>query len=504
MKSVIHLLIALTAAATVLAQIPAKHNIKSTKGNIEIYVANNGMIGFNKEKGKSGFIWPRGSTAQYIFGGGVILFHLNDEDPSQSYNIPEFTYDYMSSYGWFVPGAISDGALMQPDMASKYRVYSSINYDRKSGEELFGGTGPKWPIWFDNDYIGSKYGDYKIDESDRTSAISNPRIISDEDIVAIYKDTDTTVNTGALKHKGLMPYGLEMQSRVYCYDNDAQKNAIFINWILTNKSDKDISNFTFAPVFDIDITKSTNAFVGVDNDIILFPKDSSYVSFATAMDEYEKGESFGYISFKWIETPKVNDSKIDYSSESNPQLKVYGYRQIPSSIVMEGLKSDFFKDGLEVEEKGEQKVLMPTNMFTLPAHQSASFVMQINMTPPDEDYPVMNEKKRSEIETELTSNEIFFKDKLSSVESIAESKQISVYPNPVKDGNLNIHLNVPYGDKLKIELYDLLGNRISTLYEGEHINENYSLKLGVQAKGTYVLRCLIGGKFYSKKIVVGG
>ncbi|MEZ4725247.1 MAG: hypothetical protein R2863_11380 [Candidatus Kapaibacterium sp.] len=64
-----------------------------------------------------------------------------------------------------------------------------------------------------------------------------------------------------------------------------------------------IGGLSFAPVFDIDITKITNAFTGIDNDIILFPEDSSYVSFATEMEEYEEGEEFGYISFKWLQTP---------------------------------------------------------------------------------------------------------------------------------------------------------------------------------------------------------
>lgn len=501
MKSTIYFLALLTSFISLFAIIPTQHSIKNSKGNIELYVSNNGIIANNQ--GQSGFIWPRGSVTQYIFGGGAIIFQYNPES-EKSDQVPEFTYNYMTANGWFVPGSALDGDTLSPEMASKYRVYSSINYNHSTGKELFGGTGPNWAIWNGDDYIGENFGNYLLNEDDRDLSNSTPRFISDEDIVAIYKDTDKNFNTGALINPGLMPYGLDIQTRVYCFDDEEHKDVIFVNWIVTNRSDKELTNLTFAPVFDLDITKTTNAFKGTDNDIIIYPQDSSYVSFTTEMGDYEQGENFGFITFKWLETPAMSGNTVDYTSVDNMPLQTYIPRRIPPSYDLTMINNDFFKYGTPEDNKGEQKLLMPTHQFNLPVQKSASFAIQVNMTAPDTKYPQMDEEKRADIERELSSNEDWYDKHKTDVELAETSNDIKLYPNPSVDGMITVELSLPIGEQMSIEILDLSGKLLGILYQGLHYKQSYNLGIGKRSKGTYLLCFTIGTKQYSKKLVIGG
>ncbi|MFA7327060.1 MAG: T9SS type A sorting domain-containing protein [Candidatus Kapaibacterium sp.] len=503
MKATIYLIAFFTALYAVFPQIPINHSVTSTKGNIELTVTNNGMVGHKPVTKKSGFIWPRGSNAQYLFGGGFILLREQFAAGPTSH-LPEYSYNFMDATSWFVPGAIVDSKLIDSSKASKYRVYNSSNYDKYSGQDLSDQDAPRWPIWTDYDYIGAYYGDYKVDESERTRSLSKPLFKSDEDLVAIYKDSDTNVNiVSELYNNYISPIGIEAETRVYSYVNEAQKNVVFINWVITNNTANAIKSLSFAPVFDIDITKVSNAFTGIDNDIIIYPEDSSYVSFATELEEYEEGEDFGYISFKWLETPLARGIQIDYNYEYT-RLKVLGYRQLPNEYDYLEYWSSFISRSENLKQKTDQRFFMPTIPFVLPANQSASFVIQINMTPPNKDYPNMDNDTRKKIEAELEANEIFFKERLTSVEVTEEQSPISVYPNPTKDGKINVELDVPIGEQMTIELFDLAGNTLSTVYQGLHHKQLYELNLGKNATGTYLLRFTIGDKIYSKKFVVGG
>jgi len=493
----------MTAFSAAFSQIPTQHYITSTKGNIELTVSNNGIVGFNPVLNKSGFVWPRGSNAQYLYGGGFVLIRsIVRPEPSTYYS--EFSYNPNDAKSWFAPGSVDDGDTLRPDLASKYRVYTSLDYDNYSGIDLNDAANPRWPIWTADDYLGAYYGEYKVDESERSRAMSKVKIMSDEDIVSIYKDTDKKVNTGAIINKNLFPVGVDAQTRVYSFDNENQKNTIFLNWIFTNKKGGLIQSITLAPVFDIDITKTTNAFAGIDNDIVIFPKDTSYITFATKMEVYEEGESFGYISFKWIQLPTLFNIAVDYDNPDRYILDNYGFTQIVPLINLQEMSPYFYERYKDTSRVGDKKFFMPVNHFNIYPNQSASFVLQINMTPPNADYPEMDEETMQKIEAELEANEKFFKERLTSVEVAEELSPISVFPNPTLDGNISVELGLPIGEQMTIELFDLSGNAIGTLYQGMHHTQNYDLKVDKRAKGTYLLRFTVGDKSYSKKFVVGG
>ncbi|MCB9222032.1 MAG: hypothetical protein H6615_09450 [Ignavibacteria bacterium] len=101
MKATIYLLAFLAALSAVFPQVSVIHSVTSTKGNIELTVTNNGMVGHDPVTKKSGFIWPRGSNAQYLYGGGFILLKLQDS-PIPANFIPEYSYNFWDATSWFV------------------------------------------------------------------------------------------------------------------------------------------------------------------------------------------------------------------------------------------------------------------------------------------------------------------------------------------------------------------------------------------------------------------
>lgn len=497
MKSTIYLLALLTAFSAAFSQVPLYHSVKSTKGNIEVTVTNDGRIGYSPNLNESGFVWPRGSNAQYLYGGGFFLsnYPMQPAMGDLDFNL---TYEPSTSETWYVPGSTDEGNLIRKDLAKKNRVYSSINYNKYSGSDLNDEANPKWPIWTNDGYLGTFYGKYQVNEDNRNQENRKVKIMADEDIVTIFKDTDTSKN---ISGEG---YHVDAQTRVYNFENENQKNSIFVNWIITNKGENLLKKQLFAPFFDIDITKKTNRYSGIDNDVIIFPKDSSYVTFATEMGEYEKGESFGYITFKWVQLPDLVADFVEYDSVKDSVLDNYDYVQYDPKYSLEYFSMSYIDENFEIVSPTDQKVFMATKFFNLASNKSASFVLQINMTPPNEDYPIMDEATRSKIEAELAANEVFFNQRLTSVEVVEELIPISVFPNPTVDGKLSVELGLPIGEQMSIELFDLAGNTLGKLYQGMHHSQNYELNIGKRASGTYLLRFTVGEKTYSKKFVVGG
>jgi hypothetical protein len=127
--------------------------------------------------------------------------------------------------------------------------------------------------------------------------------------------------------------------------------------------------------------------------------------------------------------------------------------------------------------------------------------MQINMTSAGEAYPDMSAEKREEIENELSSNEDLYEKRLTNVEIADGNGLIDIYPNPAS-ASIDVEVELPFGEQMSIELFDLSGKSLGVLYRGTHYKQKYALDLGERAKGVYLLRFSVGTHNYSKKLVV--
>jgi hypothetical protein len=78
-----------------------------------------------------------------------------------------------------------------------------------------------------------------------------------------------------------------------------------------------------------------------------------------------------------------------------------------------------------------------------------------------------------------------------------ELGKIQIFPNPVKDGIINI-ANLP-SEKVVIEIYNMIGEKILT---SETKGPQYTLNSGIESQGLYILKLSYGGKTRIEKIII--
>jgi hypothetical protein len=74
------------------------------------------------------------------------------------------------------------------------------------------------------------------------------------------------------------------------------------------------------------------------------------------------------------------------------------------------------------------------------------------------------------------------------------------YPNPVI-GELNIHYNLNNAERLKIELFNLLGEKVfSQVFFSKNLNGIYSINIKDLPNGSYLVK-LADGDIQNSKII---
>jgi PKD repeat protein len=92
----------------------------------------------------------------------------------------------------------------------------------------------------------------------------------------------------------------------------------------------------------------------------------------------------------------------------------------------------------------------------------------------------------------------------TSINNIENLADFTIYPNPVKTA-LNITLHLETANNVSIELLDINGKLISTLYNTSLPSGSQELNLNVEhlnlQAGNYIINIKIGDRLVSKKIV---
>jgi hypothetical protein len=82
---------------------------------------------------------------------------------------------------------------------------------------------------------------------------------------------------------------------------------------------------------------------------------------------------------------------------------------------------------------------------------------------------------------------------------------LTVYPNPVRN-KININYELLQSADVSIDLYDILGNNVATLYNGNqnpgNYDEGYQLPKNNLSNGFYILKFTVDGQIYMSKIMV--
>ncbi|OFX80538.1 MAG: hypothetical protein A2X12_08390 [Bacteroidetes bacterium GWE2_29_8] len=75
------------------------------------------------------------------------------------------------------------------------------------------------------------------------------------------------------------------------------------------------------------------------------------------------------------------------------------------------------------------------------------------------------------------------------------------YPNPFSD-EINVSYDIPEYSTVRLDLYDILGNKIVTIVNENQINGTYSYKIQpIKTSGIYFLKLIVNDKLIQKKIV---
>jgi hypothetical protein len=445
---------------------------RSTTGEIDFIFNNSGQVGFNQELNKSGFVWPKGSDAQYIYGAGLAIFTKLPNGENRNF----YTYNPNTANSDFTIGSHADTS--EPT-SSKYRVYNSNDYDRLSGianDEFY--SEYRWPVWHGNTAFDLRYGKYIINNAERSRSFSNPSIRSLENMVTINKSDDSYPIEKIPNPKEFEDFRLDIETRTYTLES--LPNALFISWVIHNRSTRDLDSISIAPIVDVDITRASQRFKGVDNDIMYLPEDNSFAVFATEIGETEKGEGFNYMVIDYY-----NYLDFEFHDELLYGSYNYGFFNL-------GLNTDYgffeMESILETDTiktiNGEIKVVSPSHRFSLDAGKKAGLTIQILMIPADNNYPNFMDKKFEELELNLSDNWYTFYTKVRTEVNTTEENTIKLYPNPATDF---VNIDNKYVQEF-VEIISLDGKvvltstgktkiDISTLQSGAYI-----LKIGEQSQ----------------------
>ncbi len=372
---------------------------QNTVSNIQFYTTNYGIFGLNVSGNAGGGFWPRNSGRAYIFGGGVWFGALKFVDnPTVPNKLVIISYNPNSGLSWLAPGRVSDGEAIQNniDAIRKYRTYFSTDFDVSNGEPLNRNDGPNWPVWdtdFDETLKRDRYlGNYvhDIDERNQTANPKGPAFISQEDIFAVYKDTDLTLYEGGadLRRRRGYPMNLDIEQNIYSWGFGDYKDFIFIAYNITNRSDEPLLECFMAPAMDMDIALQSNQRNGADNDRTRFYDEEEDLNFAVQWSEGNRGENgqgFGYIGFDFLESPAVDEEgnirtdKKFYDNEEQLGLATFRNWVIQNDPTTDEERYDFIsarvKDG--DTERGDKRFLMATGPFNLQPGQTARVVVGI-------------------------------------------------------------------------------------------------------------------------------
>jgi len=93
----------------------------------------------------------------------------------------------------------------------------------------------------------------------------------------------------------------------------------------------------------------------------------------------------------------------------------------------------------------------------------------------------------------------------TGVEALADNKlNITAYPNPFID-NANIAYTLTDGAKVSVEVYDMQGKQLTSLFEGNQNAGSYNISFNAKTvasnSGVYIVKMTVNGDVYSSEMV---
>ncbi len=408
----------------------------NTVSNVDFYYTNRGSL-FNSGGDSAGLSWPRGSGNGYMFGAGM-WFATQKFVEERVTKLVELGYNPNTGEGWFTEGEASQVGLTigsdGADLASKYISYVSPRYDKNTGEYISGSStvvpSPyySWPLW---DTSSSKtllrnyyFGDYISDvtmrnvaslgsvnpELEKIGKMAKPAMVSQEDILNLYSDADSSNNPEFVSGLGY-PFDIDVQEEIYSWGYGSYRDMIFVRYKIKNSSNDTLFNSWIAPAYDPDLDAaaggaSNDANSYVSDSLVATTADSTMVSqlsepyrsdptklnMAVQWRNYTQppnGKQYGWFGVSFVETPVVDDAGILVPNDDSSALQGYGPNSVFQSNQLglvtckdwtilddpptTNLRYNFVSSGDHDSWNGiyqDQRLLIATGPFNLPPGKS--------------------------------------------------------------------------------------------------------------------------------------
>ena len=521
---------------------------RNTKSNFDFMITNYGIFGFDVANGTGGGFWPRGSNNKYMFAGGfwfgAMKTNPNTGDMTKYVSI---AYNPNAGKSWYVPGRIEDGDTVRKELSSKYRVYFSTDFDKYTGAPYLSDDGPNWSLWIEDSVKKYQYGTFRhkyendVNLRNRSEYPMGPMFVSDEDIVTTFKETDLNYYEGgkAGRLQRGYPLGLQIESKIYTWDNEVMKDVVIHSYTIENKSKDTLYNCWFSGIYDLDLACEPYLKEGADNDRTRYffeePELNANITW-TNTDQGEAGKGFGYIAMSFLESPALDQNNFvrndKYIFEPQQQIGMVTSRNwsIETDPQQDDERYDFISSGIKDGDTGpsDKRNMLATGPFHLRPGDIARVVISYTFAMPAkggeadgsyEDLTGFVQKTNKDMNPSLQSNSNSLISKIKNTRykyyqyaqtdvddnpnsgfSIKE-----VYPNPVNHF-FNIDFNLEKAGNVRISINDESGKEAGLLFDGwkEAGNQiqNVSIDKNKLNAGVYFIRLQTENKIKTKKIVI--
>ncbi len=503
---------------------------KNTVSNVEFYTTNYGIFGLNVPNNAGGLFWPRGSKNQYGFCGGV-WFGAKKQVDGEERKMVLLTINPNSGNSWVVPGRIADGYNMLATEAAKqnYGVYFSTDYN-DDGTIADGSNQANWPIWctLPEEAPGTNgcAGYLVPDPGQRSLAVypKGPSMLSDEDIVSMYKDTDLKYYDMGEEKAAQRGYPLrtEIVQTMYTWGTGDMKDVVLMQYDIVNRSQETLRDCWFAPAMDFDIGAVPNTQAAASNDRVRYYHEDPLLDMAVQWTDHNMGEAgkkFGYVGMSFAVSPAISPQGFlrgdQLKYERSDQLGLVTFRNwtMENDPFDDGSRYDFISSAALNGDNGpgDKRFLMATGPFHLLPGQTVKVVVALLFAPGSkggdadgstEDMAGLAElarKARLKYEEDFPAGVVGVREQAASEGVLSVH---SVYPNPASALS---HMEFTLGTAADaaVDIVDITGRVVLShrrqLPAGTHVAD---IRAGDLQPGVYTCRVSANGVVQSTLFTV--
>lgn len=494
----------------------------SLTSNTEYHTTNYGIFGLDIKNAQSGFIVPRGSGKEYLFGSGLWFGAKKpvSHDSGVTFQEEKLTficYNPNSGASWATPGE-HDRSEMTPPI-----LYRSSDYDRATGTSVV--SDPKWPLWLlpgeETDPFFA--GNFVQANHERTAGTvyEAPAFMQgvDEQFFARYHDKNLDYyETGAdMATRFGYPLGLQIEQHVYSWNpGNAMQNVVILQYEVTNVSNDVLRDCYIAQAIDFDIGH-------LANDRMKFYDVLPGLHTGIAWTEQEQQE-YGLLAMTMLEGP-VTDANGFVDPDRRGHFFSRGEVGVLRNWVIEidprtpEERYEFMAAGVLDGDTGpgDKRALIGSKPFNMAPGDKAYFTLAlavlegVSVNGTEIKGPVPQGTQIPELETlvQRLHEQYYVTGFSGSVSSATESDNgkvvlaAAVSPNPGADNAL-LTLTLAEPSDLRIRIIDNLGRTVRT----EQLNDltpgtvRHPLDLGTIPSGSYLVSVETGAEQRSLRLTV--